>query len=267
MKLVDQHTHSNFSFDGKVNAEAQCEQACALGLAGLTLTEHFSVDPRDVSFGFLRKGDYQTELKRLQNKYAGTLRLGIGLEVGEPHLVPYQKILAQELASLPLDFVIGSVHNIDGKKLRLFMQGKSNHEFYTAYFQEVLQMAKTADFDVLGHLDLAKRYGTASLGHYIWEEQEPVIHAILVTIIERGKGIEINTSGWDEDANEPYPSAKILRLYHELGGQIITLGSDAHHTKNLARHFERACKLLQDIGFAGWTLYEKRKPHRISWER
>lgn len=260
MELYDQHVHSNFSFDSQTEMESQFEQALKLGLKGVTITEHFSVDPLDVSYGVLRYAEYRERVTACQKKYAGRLSIGCGLEIGEPHLTKCRQVLDETLKQMELDFIIGSVHNIGSVKLSLYKRDKTKNEFYTNYFQEILQMVKTADFDIVGHMDLSKRYGFESFGNYDFEQYKEVITEILKTVIERNKGIEINTSGFRNKVGICYPSPQIVQLYHDLGGKHITLGSDAHTPDVLAYDFDRAVKILKDAGFTHYDHYLQHQP-------
>lgn len=260
MELYDQHVHSNFSFDSPTEMEAQFDRALELGLKGVTITEHFSVDPLDVSYGVLRYEEYRKRVTACQQKYAGKLEIGCGLEIGEPHLEKCRQVLDETLQHMDLDFVIGSVHNIGSVKLSLYKKDKTKDEFYTNYFKEIFQMVEKADFDIVGHMDLSKRYGFETFGNYDFKQYKDIITQILQVVIERGKGIEINTSGFRNKVGICYPSPQIVQLYHDLGGKYITLGSDAHTPDVLAYGFDRAVKILKDAGFTQYYHYRKHQP-------
>ncbi len=249
MCLTDMHVHSTFSFDGQSSIQQECHAAYKNGLQGICFTEHFSMDELDVSYNILNYTDYYKKVCNQQKNYANKLWIGCGLEIGEPHLEKYKVALKRAIQNIQLDFIIGSIHNIYSKKLRLFMNKKNKDEIYQAYFQEILHMVEISDIDVIGHLDLAKRYVFAEHGNYDFFRYRETIKKILQCAIMRGIGIELNTSGWRNAVNETYPSAKILSLYKELGGKYITLGSDAHDNKNIGHDFIRAKNVLQMIGF------------------
>ncbi len=259
----DQHVHTTFSFDGKMAMEEACDAAVRKGLSGLTFTEHFSVDPLDVSYGVLRYAAYRKAVRSCQKVYAGRLSIGCGLEIGEPHLAEHRQALDDAVRSMELDFIIGSIHNIGSVRMSLYKKGKGKDAIYAAYFQEVLQMVKTADIDVIGHMDLAKRYLFDTMGDYDLASYREVIAAILHEAIRRGIGIEVNTSGWRNSVGVSYPSLAVVSLYREMGGNYITIGSDAHDASAIGSDFERAKELLQKVGFDSYTHYEKRVPHDV----
>lgn len=267
MKIFDQHLHSNFSFDSQATMLDECQSAIDKGLAGINFTEHYSVDELDVSYGVLHYDKYSAEIENCRQLFNGKLIIGKGLEIGEPHLTKCASQLKTELSKMKLDIIIGSVHNIGSKKLRLYMEGKSKDELYGNYFHEVLLMADIADIDVLGHMDLAKRYAYDKLGNYDFSLYRDQIAAILKTIIARGIALEVNTSGYRNSVNEPYPSLAVLKLYKSLGGRLITIGSDAHTAKDIAREFDRAKKLLIATGFNSYHHYKARKGESIALGR
>lgn len=263
MKLYDQHVHSMFSFDGKEELVSTARKAREKGLAGITFTEHFDVDPLDVSFDYLPYDVYHRTIEKMREELGEGIFLGRGLEIGEPHLAAYRKDLAKALAPMQLDFIIGSVHNIGSVKLSKYLSGREKDAFYTAYFKEVTEMAKCADIDVVGHLDLAKRYGHPVFGTYDFGWHQGEIAELLQVVVDRGIGIEINTSGFRNSVGIPYPSLEVLKLYRSLGGKYITLGSDAHESKYLAADFQQAIALLKQAGFVAYYCYCSRMPKAI----
>ena len=263
MKLYDQHVHSTFSFDGKEALRSSAHKAKEKGLAGITFTEHFDVDPLDVSFGYLQYDAYHRTIEEVREELGGEFFLGRGLEIGEPHLAAYRRDLAEALAPMQLDFIIGSVHNIGSVKLSKYLIGREKDAFYTAYFAEVTEMARCADIDVVGHLDLAKRYGYPVFGSYDFARHRQEIAELLQVVADRGIGIEINTSGFRNSVGIPYPSLEILTLYRSLGGKYVTLGSDAHESKYLAADFPQAVALLKQAGFHEYYCYSARTPQAV----
>lgn len=109
---------------------------------------------------------YHECIELCKQKYGNKLNIKRGLEIGEPHLKPYLETLKSEIEKMDLDFIIGSVHNINSVKLRLTMPSKTKSKIYEDYFNEILAMVKIADIDIIGHLDLMKRYAFADYGNY-----------------------------------------------------------------------------------------------------
>lgn len=259
MEVVDYHVHSNNSFDGKNSIEEMCRKAIEKNLSEICFTEHFNVDPRDVSYGVLDYEKYFSEIIKAREKFSDRIRIKCGMEIGEPHLKQYQEDLVKEIENMNLDFIIGSVHNIDGIKLRLYMQNKNKYDIYYDYFSEIYEMVKSSDIDIVGHMDLMKRYAYEAHGNYTFDDYKEIIEKILKEVISRGIGLEINGSGYSNKVGEPYPGKKILDLYRNLGGEVMTVGSDSHFCESLAIHNIKMINLLKEIGFKYIFTYEKRK--------
>lgn len=259
MQLIDYHLHSFYSFDGKAAIEEICSAAAEKGLSEICFTEHFSIDPKDPSYNFFNYAGYSEAIKNMQEKYKGKVEIKIGMESGEPHV--NREKLKEVMSSFDLDFILGSVHNINNMKLRKYMQGKDKTIIYKDYFNEVYRTALYGDFDVLGHIDLMKRYAYPYVGNYEYEDYKEDIDKILKAVIKRGKGIEINTSGLRTDFKEVFPKIEILKRYRELGGEIITIGSDSHSGDYVGCGFKKACSILLQAGLTKIYSFKKHKPY------
>ncbi len=260
MYKTDFHVHSRFSFDGKDYLEDICQEAINKNLVEICFTEHFDVDPKDVSYGVLDYKKYHDTIEMCKAKYKKEIKIRRGLEIGEPHLNAYVNDLKAELKNMNLDFIIGSVHNLNSVKLRLTMLNKEKNQIYEDYFNEILQMVKTADIDVIGHFDLMKRYAFSEYGNYDFDYFKDLIEQILQIAVKRNIGIEINTSGYRNAVKEAFPKLEILQLYKKLGGEIITIGSDSHSCKDVFSYCEKAYELLKKAGFLHFYTFNQRKP-------
>ncbi|SKA97937.1 histidinol-phosphatase (PHP family) [Caloramator quimbayensis] len=258
IEIIDYHIHSNFSFDGKNEIKDIIEKAVELGLSEICFTEHFCIDPEDVSYNFLNYNEYSNQILKLKESYKGKIKIKKGLEIGEPCV--FKEELNNIISNMDLDFMIGSIHNINHKKLRLYIENKQKDEIYHTYFLYIYDMVRNGNIDVIGHLDLMKRYAFLQFGNYSFKDFEDLIYNILKCAIERNIGIEINTSGLRDKVNEIYPSIDIIKLYYNLGGEIITIGSDSHSCDDLAKNYLDIIELLKNIGFKYIFKYEKRKP-------
>lgn len=263
MKVIDYHIHSTNSFDGKSSVEEMCQKAVEIGNYEICFTEHFSVDPRDVSYGVLNYEQYRNDIKKAQKEFGKRLNIKFGLEIGEPHLEEYVDDLVFQISKMNLDFIIGSVHNINGVKLRLFMQDKEKYDVYYEYFEEIYKMVSVSNIDVIGHMDLMKRYAYEKFGNYNFEDYKEIIEKILKKAISRGIGLEINGSGYLNSVGEPYPKKEVLKLYKELGGDIVTVGSDSHNYETLSKNNKKMLELLKEIGFKYVYIFDKREKIKL----
>jgi histidinol-phosphatase (PHP family) len=269
--LVDLHLHSTCSADGVSDLVAYAQQAAChrddAGLAVLGFCEHADFDPRDRAYKYLDVARYDRELEAAR-RVGGDVRFCQGVEI------TYQAGLEDRIrAWLSLrrwDYVVASVHLVDyadgwamiseSRAIEGYFEGHSQAEAYRPYFEELLRAARSGLGNVLGHLDLIKRYGTAHYGPFEPTDFEDEIRAVLQAIIETGMGLELNTSGWRQAPGEPYPGLQVLRWYWELGGQVLTVGSDAHHVDQMGAGIPEALDLARAAGFRAVAAFEAGRP-------
>ena len=204
---------------------------------------------------------YFATMKDLRDRYKNKIDIRIGVEFGlQPHLGKFCKELVN---AYPFDFVIGSVHVIDSQDpyYGTFFEGKSDEEAYRQTFEETLVNIKNnSDFDVLGHIDYVVRYGKTKADAYSYSKYSDIIDEILRYLIRYGKGIELNTAGFKYGLGFCHPHPDIIKRYKELGGEIITIGSDGHKPEHLAYDFYRVSGILRNCGFEKYTEFISRKP-------
>ncbi len=262
--LADYHLHSNFSGDSNTPMESMIEKAIALGLQVICFTEHQDIDfpelPDVPSTKFdLNTDSYLYELLRLRKKYEGQIEIGFGVELGlQPHLTKELPIYAR---SHEFDFIIGSTHLCKRQDVYYpsYFEGRSDEEAYREYFEEVyLNIKKFQNFDVCGHLDYVVRYGATKDKDYCYEKYADIFDKILTFLIEHEKGIEVNTGGLSRGMREQNPCVGILKRYRELGGELITIGSDAHTPDTIGYSFDKVNSLLKELGFGYYCIYQNR---------
>ncbi|MBU1142807.1 MAG: histidinol-phosphatase HisJ family protein, partial [Firmicutes bacterium] len=205
---------------------------------------------------------YQKEIARV--RIEENFNVYMGVEIGyQPHL---NERMTNFLKSYPFDFVICSIHLGDGLDFYNgdFFKGKTQAEAYRRYYEIVLHAVKSYDdYDVFGHLDYIIRYGGYENRTYQLKDYAEILDEILMTIIKKGKGLEINTSGIRYGLGVLHPGIDLLKRYKELGGKIITFGSDTHKIKDYYDGFEEAKKMLLEAGFEYVTVFKNRKPEFV----
>lgn len=264
MYLTDYHHHTDNSFDSQASMKSVCEEAIKKGITEICFTEHFSVNPKAVTYGHMDFTRYFSQIEEYQHVFEDRLKIKAGIELCEPHLL--QEKYKEQLEGLPLDFILGSVHNIENQDIRSYMIDKEPVPLYQRYFEEVYQLASHANIDVMAHFDLMKRYAVDVdyLGNYDFNQFKEIIIEILRKAINRNIGIEINTSGLSKRAlNETLPSMKVLKLYKELGGEILTIGSDSHKAATVGSHLEVALDMAKEAGFQYIYTFTRRVPKPI----
>ena len=266
--LFDYHLHSHFSADSEMTMDQLCQAAINRDLDEIAITDHHDIDYQDDTIEFLiNKKEYLAEIEKNQKKYKDNLIIKKGIELGlQPHIL---KECEQYLAG-DFDFVIGSFHTAEKADLYNgdFFEGYNQWEAYINYLKTVLKVVKKYDdYSVIGHLDIIRRYGNFKKQPDLMENKEAaeLIREILKVIIDKNKGLEVNTSGYRIDGKNPLPSFKILKLYYELGGKILTIGSDSHNTEDIVNKFNHTIAQLKKIGFTELTTFSnlKAKFHKI----
>ncbi len=268
---ADFHMHSSYSGDSDTPMEQMIQQAVALGMKQICFTEHQDLDypPSDEipSDYFLVNTDaYLYDLLRCKEKYTSQLQLLFGIELGiQPHLM---RELARYARSFDFDFIIASTHVCHGQDpyYPSFYEGRTEEEAYREYFACTLEnIKKFKNFDVYGHLDYVVRYGPNQDKAYSYDKYQDILDEILMLLLENEKGLEINTGGLKYGLRETNPTIDILKRYRQLGGEIITVGSDAHVPKYIGYEFQRAAEILKECGFSYYTTFQNRLPeyHRL----
>lgn len=257
--MLDTHTHSHHSPDAQASMAAMAEAAVAAGLAGLAFTDHVEWEPGDEATGYLQPAAYFAELEAIRVRDAGRLAVLAGAEFGSPHRFPTEA--AALAAAYPWDFILGSLHWVDGEAgwLRGFFD-LGLEAAYERYFYELTFLARTGEYDILSHLDIIRRDSQVLYQQVLpLEPFAELIRATLQAVVERGKGLEINTSAVSMGAAEPLPNLTVLRWYRELGGELLVFGSDAHTPERVGRHFALARELALAAGFTHLARFERRQ--------
>jgi len=264
--IIDYHLHSKYSVDGRMSIEEACKNAIMEGIGEIAFTDHIDLDwpDPDLTFNISDIDQYINEIDEMRRKYRGQLIIKTGIEVGmQPQVLDETSDIVN---NYPFDFVIASVHIVKGMDpyRREYYKGKTKEESYRLYYEETLELINEfSDFDVLGHLGYVRRYSPLP-----YEQGEDLlcfdlIEEILKTLIENGKGIEVNTSGYKHSSNCPMPSFKIIERYRELGGTIITIGSDAHSVEDIGFGFEAGLEIIKKSGFDSITSFNSRMQRSI----
>ena len=264
MYLADYHTHSRISPDAGSSMTAMAQSAIAAGLQELCFTDH--VEP--LEWGSLQlRASYDWAAMREEYRTAcaavgDRIRLRLGIELGDAHkaFAHTERLLS---GAPELDFIIGSVHMLSerfGNQDLYFFDPESEAEAKAGiadYLEQVQDLAEWGRFSVLGHLTLPLRYLNENRGfHLTFDGFEGEVENILRTLIRKGCGIELNTNR----GNTPLPDEKWLRMYRSLGGEIITLGTDAHSPDYVGCAIERGQRLLRTCGFTRFCTFEKLQP-------
>lgn len=262
LMLADCHLHCYFSGDSEANPKDIIKTAIEKGIPYICFTDHLDLDYPDSECDFnLDIENYYTELLTLKDNYTKQITICIGMETGlQPHL---SEQLDAKISLKDFDFIIGSSHIINGVDpyYPVFFENRTNKEAYTEYFESILDCIDScSNFDVYGHLDYVVRYTPYKNQPFKYKDFSDHIDLILKKLITNGKGIEVNTGGYNAGLSCPNPCPDIIKRYKELGGEILTIGSDAHTADRVGSYFNEVNHLLLDCGFKYYSVFEKRKP-------
>jgi histidinol-phosphatase (PHP family) len=259
--LVDYHCHTNFSSDSHAPMSDQCRAAIHTGVCQIAFTEHEDYNPEDSTSFFFKHADYMQELARCRERFDGELIIRAGIEVSEPHR--YAERAGKVLAQHDWDFVLGSLHwlgDVNTFEEEFWTYRNDWRQSLRDYFTEMIALARNGDFDILSHIDYPTRYGAKHYrDEYDIAEYEDILREVLGHVIVRGKGIEINTSPWRRGLPNPNPPAAVVKWYREMGGEILTLGSDSHTPKDVGAGIDRAMGIARAAGFTRIAVFEQRR--------
>lgn len=278
MILMDCHTHTQFSVDSEADIELCARRAAELGLAAYAITDHCECNgwhekahyPEET--WYLRESfDYAKDFENsvsavtaLKEKYAGKMNLICGVELGQ---ILHDTEAAKTVNSdSRVDFIIGSVHQVAGEQDFYFIDYDklSMNEIYDLlerYFREVYEMSRTYLFDVVGHLTYCLRYMKQRHGiDADISRFDDIIAETFRSLAHNGKGIEINTSGLRQGFGDCFPSLKYVKMFRDLGGEIISFGSDSHTVEDIGANIADGMALAAAAGFTRGAFFRKRKP-------
>ncbi|HIV80080.1 MAG TPA: histidinol-phosphatase HisJ family protein [Candidatus Avanaerovorax faecigallinarum] len=269
--IPDMHVHTRWSSDSSVPVREQIERAAALGMKQICITDHQDFDapkfPPDY-FTFLidDKGDddtvkkYVDDILEIKEEYAGRIEVLAGIELGiQPHLTEKLNAFADRF---PFDFIIGSTHTfcgMDAEDKRHYENIDVEEAVRQYFMDELVNVKGFKKFDVAGHMDFVLRYGPGAAETFTYGKYADVIDEILKELIQSGRGIECNTSKF-KAKNMINPDREIIRRYAELGGEIITFGSDSHVSERLGEGFKEAGEIVRECGLKYYAVFRQHKP-------
>jgi len=235
---LDAHLHTSLSPDSDVSIDAYARQAVELGIPEIAITDHVDLDPRAPAYAYSTFEERRRIVRDAAHRWE-PLGLAIRFGVELTYERAWEDAVRHHLRQHTYDFVIGSVHvGADSPylagRVEAWIAGKSLPVIVAPYFDEVEAAARSSLFDALGHIDMVKRFLAPHVTAADLAAAPELLDPILRAMVESGTALEINTSGLRQAAGETYPSAATVARYHELGGDRVTVGSDAHMVDQFA---------------------------------
>ena len=298
--ICDCHLHTCFSGDSETPVRDQLDRAIALGMQAVCITDHHDWDApnekgeMDDRF-LLDFPRYIPALREIREEYRGKIDMGIGVELGLQLHARQDTENVMRLYGDAFDFIIGSIHFVDHYDVYYpqwfamdVSESRSDERYihasrhipsreeaeavtpekeaarYRHFFEVTLKRLEAYDcFDTLGHLDFVVRYGPNRNQFYDFKTYGDIISAILELLIRKDKALEVNTGGFKYGLGHPNPCEDVLKRYRELGGRLLTVGSDAHVPGFVGYEFDRTAELLKELGFREYALYRRRVPEML----
>ena len=257
--MVDNHVHSKFSPDSDMSIDFICNRGIELGFNAIAITDHMDHDFLDGSYSF-EPHLYHKTLFAAKEQFNDKIKLIVGVEEGyQPHVIDQ---IISDFSIIKPDFIICTNHSVDGIDLSLpnFYIGKSRVQAFTRYLETILEsILKMPSFDTIAHIGYIRRYAPYGENSLTYLEFKDYFDAIFKALIEKGKAFEINTSGVNS-YGFLMPETDIIKAYIDLGGELITLGSDAHLPSGIGFKFNYVVDILKGFGLKHLTHYVDRKP-------
>lgn len=268
--IVDLHVHTDNSFDGHHSATFLCEKAEFQDLRAVAFTDHCEIDQFKTDNKY-EKRVWQSffEVAKARSAFTGKLLVLNGIELGQP---AYDIPKANDIvARYDYDQILGSVHNLRDGQDFYFMENLSYEEaakYLKEYFDEIIEMLHWGKFDVLAHLTYPLRYFYSKSGLTIdLNDFKGQIDEILSLTAKQDKAIEINTAGLRQPLNKLQPETDIIKRFRELGGKLVTVGSDAHYAEHLAMDIDKAYDAALSAGFTEIAFFQRRTPMIMKIEK
>ena len=244
-----------------------CEAAVENGLSGIAITDHCDIELFDEQNLSLRIKQSFFEARKARAVFCDNLTLSCGIELGQP-LASLDKT-NMFLSNYDFDFVLCSTHALPGQ-LDFALNYYKNHSakqfniIFGAYLRQLLRMVEWGNFDSLAHLTYPLRYAVNKDGETIdLDLHREMIDVVLKLLAEKGKALEINTSGLRREMQQTLPTFEIIKRFRELGGELITIGSDAHFSNHVGANISDGMELAKAAGFDYIAFYLARKPQMV----
>ncbi len=264
--MIDFHIHTNASPDAKQALGEAVNKARELKMSHIAITDHYEFMEGEYYKNWVIKDfkAYGESIDFYNQKYDDITILK-GIEIG--HIDRKKDEIKKVLDSLDFDFVISSAHFTEDLDLYFpeYFQGKSKHTAYYNYLKEIRDSIDIMDdrVCVIGHIGYIAKYAPYDDSRLLYEDFSEIIDDILTRIIKRGFGIEINTANFGKKLNETMPPSPIIKRYRQLGGEIVTIGSDAHYTQDVGKAYYKAKQTALDAGFTHASIFKNLKQEYI----
>ena len=250
---LDAHLHTDLSPDADVSIDSHAAAAVARGIREIAITDHLDFDPLAPAFAYAEHAVRERYVRDAAERWAPhgvTIRFGVEIT----YQARYEAEIREHLRARAYDYAIGSVHVMRDDPYRAdrvaaWVAGRSLAEIVAPYFGEVLAAIRSGLFDTMGHLDFVKRYLAPHVTPADLAAAPELYEPLLAALVESGTSLEVNTSGLRQSPGETYPAPWAVARFRELGGDRVTVGSDAHFAPSFAFGLGRGYAAAAEAGF------------------
>jgi histidinol-phosphatase (PHP family) len=268
VRIIDYHIHTIYSHDCDVPIVDRVLEAVRKGFYEIGFSDHVSTTPQSTEYNKFDEKGFFRDFYTVKRKFSERIRLKSGIEFG--YNKAYEDEAKKYISSLKLDYVIGSIHRINGiaisssKGYKEYFTRYDKDEAYSLYYEELLGLVESGLFNIVGHFDVVKKYAINFFDDISSIRYYELIIPILYTMVKNDIALEINTAGLHQPCGETYPSMDIIEKYYELGGRLFTFGSDAHHKEELGRDYEVFVSILNRFGIKEIPTFTNQKYELVS---
>jgi len=251
--IPDYHTHTLYS-DGQSSHESYLRSAAAKGITEIGFTDHFSILPSEWTMKADKSHEMKDKVLSLKNTSSLPVNVKLGAEID--YIPGKEEKISEIISAFPFDYIIGSVHFLDNWNFDTAAEdfdGKDIEALYEQYFNIIEQAIKSELYDIIGHLDLIKKFG-----HFPPKQPTKTHKKVVKALQKHDSTIELNTNGLNKPCSEMYPSKNLLELCYR-NNIPVTLSSDAHNADEIGQYFNKAIELLKSIGYRKIALFDQRK--------
>ena len=249
---LDFHLHTDLSPDADVPIDAYARQAVERRIAEIAITDHVDFAPGTPAYRYASFEERERAVRDAAERWAPrgvAIRFGVEITYDSRH----EPAIRDHLRNHAYDFVIGSIHvyansPFDASRVASWVEGRPLAEIVAPYFEEVHRAIRSELFDTIGHLDFVKRYLMPHVTPAQLAQAPELYEPLLVSLIETGTALEVNTSGLRQVAGETYPAGPIVERYRLLGGTAVSAGSDAHRKESFTAGLEAGYGVVAAAG-------------------
>ena len=262
--IFDSHVHSDCSCDGHHSVTFICENAVEKGVSGIAITDHCEIQDYERDQGAMRIRQSAFQARKARSIFQHKLIISAGIELGQP--LEHPAWAEEALGLFPFDYVLCSVHNLIGQQDFYWIHwdqysDQQIHEILTEYFSYSIKTIKWGQFDAFAHILYPLRYICGKYKRQVdLSRYTEAIDELLKTLSIYGKALEINTACYRKEDVPPRTLLPILKRFKQLGGEWVTLGSDAHTADVVGANITDGMELAKEAGFEYFAFFRQRRP-------